>query len=204
MVTSSVMPGRGDEALLRADVPRAYFCGAKNVDGRDKPNQTKPTRRSSSSPRAKPFLTGAVKLAGLASSGIKTLGANHEICTLDVLPDRRRRQRLVRGDGVCAVRDGQEAALSATDNGSARRKAEAARRTRHESLKRRLGRTVQSDDAQPGAWSAAVRPVSLSALGNFRPYQAERVCDPDHRAPVALAGRVVRARAAGVQGGAFA
>src|SRR5438105_11633833 len=56
----------------------------------------------------------------------------------------------------------------------------------------------------PGAGPAAVRPVSLSALGNFRPHQAERVCDPDHRAPVALAGRVVRARATGGQGGAFA
>jgi hypothetical protein len=37
LVIMFVMPGRGDEALLRADVPGIHLCGAENVDGRDKP-----------------------------------------------------------------------------------------------------------------------------------------------------------------------
>ena len=52
---------------------------------------------------------------------------------------------------------------------------------------------LQSVDAKPRARAAAVRPLSLSALGNLGPDQAQRVRDPDHRAAMALAGRMVRA-----------
>ena len=45
------------------------------------------------------------------------------------------------------------------------------------------------------------RPVLLSALADLGPDQAQRIRDPDHRAAVALAGRMVRARAAGREGG---
>src|SRR5437764_576511 len=77
------------------------------------------------------------------------------------------------GHDVRAVCDRRRTALSTAHDGPARREPEATRRAGHESLEHRHCRTVQPDAAQPGAGSAAVRPVSLSALGNFGPDQAQ-------------------------------
>ena len=58
------MPGRGDEALLRADVPRAYFCGAKNVDGRDKPSAINSTPVLKPVPAIVDFFMGNLRTLG--------------------------------------------------------------------------------------------------------------------------------------------
>src|SRR5947209_11619354 len=65
----SVMPGRGDEALLRADVPGIHVLlsgGLKDVDGRDRPGQDElpaSSLRNESKPRK----------GGLANSVIRHL-----------------------------------------------------------------------------------------------------------------------------------
>jgi len=110
-------------------------------------------------------------------------------------------QRLVRGHDVRRPRNRQGATLSATHHGPAQRCAKAARRADHEDFKRWDRRTLQSADAQSCAGSAAVRSVPLSALGNFSPDQAQRVCNPHYWPAMALAGRMVRARAAGGESG---
>ena len=77
-------------------------------------------------------------------------------------------------------------------------------RADHESVQRRPRRTVQSAAAQPGARPAHIRSVPLSALGDVGAAAAQRVRDPDRRPAVALASRMVRARAARHQGRACA
>src|ERR1700677_3408788 len=100
-------------------------------------------------------------------------------------------------------RNEQRAPLSATEHGATHRRAKTARRRDHEGVQRRIGRALQSAAPQSRAWTENARPVALSALGNLSPAQAQRIRDSDYRTAVALAGRVVRARAARHQGRAF-
>ena len=67
----------------------------------------------------------------------------------------------------------QAAAFSATDHGPARRRAKTARRADREGVEHRHRWSLQFDAAQPGAGPAAVRPVSLFALGNLGSAQAQ-------------------------------
>ncbi len=149
-------------------------------------------------------LAGDVGCAYPSSINITMEDPHAAIIALVRLADDGCRRRLACGHGLRATGQKQGTALPATDHGPAQRRAETARRAGDENLQCRDRRPLQSDDAQPGAGTAAVRSLSLSALGDFSADPAERVRDPDHRPAMALPGRVVCPRAAGAEGGPVA
>src|SRR5579883_2329945 len=97
-------------------------------------------------------------------------------------------------------RDEQKASLSPACDGPTHRSAEAAWRANHEGVERRSRRAIQHAAAQSGARAEDVRSFALPALGNVGAVETQRIRHPDRRAAVALAGGLVRARAAGDQG----